>query len=135
MTEESTDTTAEQNMEDETEDEYRTNVENTPYYDEEPSDSLRELIELKGDGVVFRDPGDRETGLDILAEGSVVWSTLLIDYYYGRPVVYLRDENGETVHAFALPTGEDPELRTLTFNNQSFEENKEIVEESIPYEL
>lgn len=76
-------------------------------------------------------PDNRDTGFNIHPETVPSRGTPMIDYFYGRPVLYLYTPLEEEVqYIFALPTKDDPYLRPLRFPTRNFPENRNIVKDA-----
>lgn len=80
-------------------------------------------------GIMMTEPKHRDTSLTIHPETVPYNGRVIIDFFYGRPAIYLYTPGEEDVqYIFALPTRNDPHLRPLKYPHKEFPQNKEIVD-------
>lgn len=79
-----------------------------------PSEQYNSYITTYSSGVMIRTPEHAGTSFTIHPEGVPERGTPTIDFYYGRPVLYLYTPLSEELQfMFALPTNEDPQIHVL----------------------
>lgn len=96
---------------------------------DEPSEDYESYFELFNNGVMIDEPEYRDTTFTMHPEGVPERGTPSIDFFYGRPVLYMHEPlKSEVVYMFALPTKEDPHIRPLIFPGRRFTENFDHIE-------
>lgn len=81
---------------------------------EEPNETFRSYLKLFDGGVMISEPDHSDTTFTIHPESVPERGTVSIDFFYGRPVIYLYSPlEEEPPFIFALPTKDDPHLRPL----------------------
>lgn len=95
----------------------------------EPSEQYSSYFEVFDAGVVIHEPEARDTTFPIHPEGVPERGTPSIDFFYGRPVLYMYEPlREEPAYMFALPTKEDPHIRPLKMRGRDFNENFDRIE-------
>lgn len=94
-----------------------------------------EMLEVKEDNVVdVSRPIRKEVPAVLDIEGmveSVHGDQVSLDYYHGRPMIYIWEPHDEDVQfAYALPTKSDPEMRPYIINGQRIEETYELLHDT-----
>ncbi len=89
----------------------------------QPSTDYASYFTLTDRGVFLAEPEHRDTTFEIRPETVPFHGTASIDFFYGRPVLYMFEpESEEPQYVIAFPTENDPHVRTakrpgMEFNN------------------
>lgn len=104
--------------------------------DRSESEGIEDLVTLDDHTIHIADPGYPEEYFVI--EPSAVptsdyWDAMVLDYYYGRPVLYLREPGKEDPQfVIALPTEEDPKIRPIHIRDMTNDKNAKILKKGRP---
>lgn len=102
----------------------------------DPDNGIESLVSLEDHSIRISDPGYPEEYFIIEPSGVPTrdcWDAMVLDYYYGRPVLYLHDpEKEDPEFKIALPTEDDPHIRPLKVGDTTISENVEIVNNGRP---
>jgi hypothetical protein len=94
-----------------------------------PSEQYESYFELFNNGVMIREPETEDTTFTMHPEGVPERGTASIDFFYGRPVLYLHEPlSEEPAYMLALPTKEDPYIRPMKHPGERFGDTIERVE-------
>lgn len=96
---------------------------------DDPSDQYESYLTTYNGGVMISEPEHSDTTFTLHPEGVPERGTPSIDFFYGRPVLYLYTPLAEEVqYMFALPTKADPQLRTLKTPTRYYETVRDRIE-------
>ena len=94
-----------------------------------PSELYESYFELFNMGVMISEPESKDTTFTLHPEGVPERGTPSIDFFYGRPVLYLHEPlSEEPAYMLALPTKDDPHIRPLKHPGRRFDENFDRIE-------